>query len=373
MTTNLVTQELLGFTARLFEQVGGELDWHADEARGEAMVPAELAQLLGLPEIFTVAAPPQAADCSLSLASDHLDQMGRLLAAAVPRWAEVRVGELYLKGGDLQTAVDHCYTWHNARVRVQQRRPTVGEYHTWWFLASLRADDVWEDRLGLTLNAQSGAELDLLDPAALVAARLARDVNQPAPESSQPADANPWADPLPDSHANDGPPIEPDHERTWELAVEIAQRRALQMAATFLERTASRHSRDKQRLRDYYQALRRQSQTVSKRTRHVPSEEEQQARQRAVGLELQRKLGELAERYTLEARLRPLCWVPICLPVLAIELHVQRKQAARQHTIFWNPLTKAFEPMLCTRCHTSTMSVFFTNEQVDVHCVACGR
>lgn len=67
----------------------------------------------------------------------------------------------------------------------------------------------------------------------------------------------------------------------------------------------SRLERDRQRLRDYYRALLCQAATPSRRVKTVPGPEELATRQRAVKLELRRKLAELVERFAIDGLLRP--------------------------------------------------------------------
>ena len=98
-----------------------------------------------------------------------------------------------------------------------------------------------------------------------------------------------------------------------------------------------------------------------------------EARTRAVQLELRRKLGELDERYTVDAALRPVALVRLEAPALALDLDVQRKQAHRLHTVYWNSLTKLFEPLVCAACGCSTFAPTVTNDTVHVLCAPCSR
>ena len=110
---------------------------------------------------------------SVNLAGDFLDLAAHVLNARVPRVAGVEVPDRYLMGGNLQEAVDRVFTWHNARVRVQESRPERIEYHTWWFFASLCSDDCWEQRQEFTLNSETLVEVDLSQAAATPDARPA--------------------------------------------------------------------------------------------------------------------------------------------------------------------------------------------------------
>jgi hypothetical protein len=95
------------------------------------------------------------------------------------------------------------------------------------------------------------------------------------------------------------------------------------------------------------------------------------AANRAVQLELSRKLAELDERYAMTAAVTPVIVVSTKTPVLAVDVVVLRKQSKRTHRIYWNPLIKQFEPLLCSRCHQATFAAAFTNDTVEPLCGAC--
>jgi hypothetical protein len=77
------------------------------------------------------------------------------------------------------------------------------------------------------------------------------------------------------------------------------------------------------------------------------------------------------ERYALRATLTPQTLIRLEMPVLAVQCTVWRKQARRTHTVFWNPLLKALEPMCCAACGESIFSVFFTDNDVKPFCGSC--
>ena len=373
MSTIALHDDLREFATRLFEQSGGLVEWDDDGLSGVVLAPAEVGSVLRLPESFALTSPPRdpgPQGMSLSLATDFLDQAGHLLEAIVPRVGRFAVGERYLKRGDLQAAVDEAFGWQNARVRVLDHGPQLVEYHTWWFATSLRSDDVWEDRLSFTINSRSGAEVSFPDPLELDDAVCRNDsLTRSVSEGERFTE-------LRDDGSTERPPsrtlrVSEDETDTLPRAQAIAQQRLLSAAAGFLERIEARRKRDQKKLKDYYQALLRETRAGSKRTKVVPTAEEKQSKERAVDLELRRKLSELDERYAMEAIVRPTILIRTAVPVLGIELTVQRKQAMRQHTVFWNPLLKSFEPLACSACHASAVNVWFTNETVEPLCRRC--
>ena len=86
-------------------------------------------------------------------------------------------------------------------------------------------------------------------------------------------------------------------------AADVARRRLLHLAAAFWDRMDARLQRDRKRLRDYYQALLRESARKKARGHAQPDPEKVEATERAVNLELRRKLA----NWTSATQRRPSC------------------------------------------------------------------
>jgi hypothetical protein len=341
MSAGTMNEELREFTTQLLEQCGGVVEWGA-EGKGAAVVPAELGRMLPLEEeeLRLTERPGEPGLC-VSLATDFLDVAGAVLKSAVPRVGAFHLDDRYLKRGDLQEAVDRAYTWLNARVKLCEPEPTTIEYHTWWFLVSLRSDDYWEARLAVSLNSASLAEVALPDPLE-----------------------------IPDLQPGSIPDLSPAD--TSERAAAQARAHLKIMAAEFIRRMEGRLSRDRKRLEDYYRALLRETGGAHRRrSAPTPDPAQHESKSLAVQLELRRKLGELQERYTMQARAEPIALIRTAIPALKVPISVQRKAALREHTLYWNSLLKQFEPLRCEKCGRGVFSLAFTNDEVAPVCAAC--
>ena len=95
------------------------------------------------------------------------------------------------------------------------------------------------------------------------------------------------------------------------------------------------------------------------------------ARQRAVKLELRRKLADLEERFAFDGLLRPTALSEFHVPGLAIDVRIQRKAATRTWRVYWNGVQKRMEPLRCSRCGNGAYNLWFTNEQVEPLCGTC--
>jgi hypothetical protein len=326
----------------LLERRGALVEWPAADEPGVAVLPAAVAAEIGVAgEIVPLACGAAGKGLSVSLAGDFLDWAGRLLEAE-PRVGAFRIGGLYLKRKDLDEAVRRAFTWLNAKVTLREAREMAVEYHTWWFYASIQSEDRWESRFAVTLNAESGVEVEIPDPLGLL--------------ELQPRAAEPAA--VPSSYAR---------------AATVARRRLIGQAAGFFQRMDSRLARDRKRIRDYYQALLPETDLKKARAHaHAPPDPEKlAAKKRAVDLELRRKLAELDARYAMQATLAPAIVLRTQMSVVAAELSVFRKQAHAMRTAYWNPLLKQLEPIACSRCGEGTFAVAFTNDEVQPLCTNC--
>lgn len=339
-----IEKDLRTYATNLLERRGALVEW-MDSEEGTAIVPAELAGSLDADslgsggEVLHLSTRPGGEGWRLSLATGFLDTASRLLEPE-PRIGTFRVEELYLKRGDLDEAVRREFSWLNARVRLHDTRAVRVEYHTWWFRALLVSEDRWETRFPVTINASSGTELEMPNPLDL------------------------W-ELEPNLTATKQPPS------TYPRAVLRAKLQIQELASEFFDRMDGRLQRDRRRLREYYNALLRENHHKKSRSHTKPDPEKQEARKRAVKLELRRKVAELDERYAMDLTLEPVVLTRMEIPALAVDLSVQRKRAQQMHTVYWNPLLKQLEPICCTRCGCGTFSVAFTNEDVDPLCAKC--
>lgn len=341
--STIIQSELQDFTRDLLTATGGLVEWPEDEPMGEAMVTTDVAQLLqSRSEAFALTVPPVSGGLSISLGGEFLDLASKVLEAKIPRLASFDYIERQPKKGDFQKMVEDAFSWNNVRIKFKQALPASTEYHVWYFHSTLKADDIWEGLLTVSINSQTMVPVNLPD--------LDHD------DSVKP-------------RFTSGEVI--THEKTLSLACDLAQEKLLVESESFLQRTEQRRKRDHKRLRDYYDSLRKEAGAVNKRTKIVPDPEDVANKERAVALELRRKLAEMDERYAMHGALTPLTLQRVFLPTVAIEVTVQRKQAMKDYLIYWNPLLKSVEPLACHRCQHSTYSPSFTNDTVLASCPRC--
>lgn len=338
-----VQNRLREFTEALLGRAGALVEWPPTAEEGLALLPSDAAARVGFPdaEAVRLASAPGGEGLCVNLATDFLDRVVPLLAAE-PRIGAFEVPERYLKKGDMAEAIARAFTWHNAKVVVRDARPARVGYHAWYFFASIISEDRWEDVVPVAVNTRSGAAVRL-------------------PEALAGLDLRPHAEPL-------GAPSAGYRGVLREAIAEVERR-----AASFAARLEARLERDRRRLRDYYGALLREEGARRHRQWTPEVREKQEAKRRAVQLELQRKLAELDETYAVRGEVSPIALVCLAVQVLAVHCEVFRKQARKPHVLYWNPISKELEPMCCDACAASTFSVAFTDDDVRPLCAACAK
>ncbi|MCY3019130.1 MAG: hypothetical protein NTW87_08900 [Planctomycetota bacterium] len=329
-------ERLRQFTRTILERRGALVEWPEGADEGWAMLTPELSGRLGGGELLRLTHQPIEGALSANLATDFLERLAPLVEAE-PRVAAVQIPEMYLKRAAMDEPVARTFAWLNAKVKVTGTEAQRVEYHEWTFRAAITSEDTWEDVITVTLNSTSGSEVALPDILALM-------------------DTQPHT---PANAASD----------TCASATQRAAAHVEERAAAFIGRLESRLRRDRKRLKDYYNALLRET----KEGGTNEDAEKAEAKRRVVELELRRKTSELEERYRLQVALTPLTLVRLEMPALAVQCDVFRKQARKQHTLYWNPLLTALEPMRCARCGAGAFAVAFTDDTVEPQCAACGR
>jgi len=336
-----IQNRLNAFTRSILEWRDGVVEWPESADTGEALLPKAVAAALGCPEMISLSYEPNTGDLAANLSTDFIERIGAVFEGQSAIGA-CQIPELYLKQSALDAPIARAFTWHNARVTMRSTNATRIEYHTWYFRASLQSEDQWEDVMSVSLNAESHVEVCL---SALETVETVEPNIEPA---TNPAD-------------------------TYPAAARRAQRRLETCATDFMARLESRLARDRRRLKEYYHALARQAKTKAAKSKTEEGAQKQAEISGAVELELRRKLLELVERYGVRGELAPLALIRLELPVLAVECEVLRRRSRRIHTVYWNPLLKALEPLCCHRCGEGTFSVAFTDDEVAATCPHCAE
>ncbi len=107
-------------------------------------------------------------------------------------------------------------------------------------------------------------------------------------------------------------------------------------------------ARDEERLKSYYHTI---SAEIAAKIQHKnligDDQDKELARIEATNRELERKLADIRERYTLTVQANLYSAIILHLPTVHIKCILQRKKATREVVLVWNPFTKIIEPLRC--------------------------
>jgi len=332
-----------GFACDLIESSGGIVEWEPDADAGQGIVPQQVAGCFDQPdETIELSMRADGPGLSLNIAGSFLENAGKALQQFVPGCGSFAMTDLSVRKSDFQPLIDSTFGFQNARARIVSVGMVPVAYHAWWFHATLRSEDAWESVIQTTVNCESCLEIAMGD--VLESIRFATTRNGGV-----------------------------DVTRSMLSATHLAEVATMKQAEGFFARIDQRLQADRKRLREYYGAMLKESAKPNRRTKHVPTESELADRERAVKLELQRKLGELDERFAICGYLRPVAVAECQIPSSVIELEVQRKAAKRMFRVYWNGMLKKLEPLACSKCGLGSFNLWFANETVDPVCNKCNN
>lgn len=106
--------------------------------------------------------------------------------------------------------------------------------------------------------------------------------------------------------------------------------------------------RDEDRLKNYYNTISEEiRRKIKTKNLEGDDKEKELSRIEATNKELERKLLDVQERYTMNVEAWLHSALIIHLPTVHIQFSLQRKKAKRIVTAVWNPFTKIIEPIRC--------------------------
>lgn len=320
----------------------------ADEL--EAVLPAELAYRLGLPEhaSLTDGAPRPGAP-RLAYGSELLERLVGAATATVPLALATLCEPLKAGGDPAATALEkltglNCVlrrgdgTWEEGWAGY-----VIGDYR---YVAD--ADERREGLVRVAVNEESGAAVPALHG----------------------IEADPALAP-----GHDGLLAITDAETVLRRVGRAARWAAVRAVAGLGASVQRRHLRDRARLRAYYGGLASEmrAQHERLRARGARAEELGVREEKIAGLgpELERKLRDLAARYVLRVELRPVALLRVAVAVRRVRLRLQRRQAEGVLVVHQSAATRTVDPLACAACGSSMYAFAACDAQLHLLCAAC--
>jgi hypothetical protein len=158
-------------------------------------------------------------------------------------------------------------------------------------------------------------------------------------------------------------------DRAGGAAVRQVEPALAEMRAAVLRR----HLRDRERVSRYFESLREEMQRQLARRASAPTAEQEARRAKiaALGPELERKLAELAARYSITVRLTPVAALHLVTPVQPVTLRARRRKGERKLVASWCSATRAFDPLGCEACALPCYSFALCDEALHILCSRC--
>jgi hypothetical protein len=338
----------LRFAADLLDQSGAVVE--ADDARVDALLPADLAERLGWDEqtrLVLQGSQGNTEERPIGYGTADLEQLldlAREDGSVVCFRSEIQAPA----GRDLAADVRRCFRFHaKGPIAVGASIRSFASYlHLHYAYAAVSE----ESHDGLIHFAVNEATLTPL-PADAVSAGDRGARLRPGGRSAGPA-----AQPL---------------LKIARAANREAGRRVLHQLKDFLRSMERRRKRDCDRLQAYYESLAQEA-TARKGRGRSPSQASAEERLATIRTEFDRKIRDLGVRYALRVQLRAVAAERITVPIVQASCRLRWKRADRTLPIVWNPILRDLEPLACDGCGIASRELL-VNEKLDIHCLECAK
>ena len=315
----------------------GALVEPGDSGRIGAMLPSELAALLGVDEWFSLDLRDDSAD--------WLDRMERVLPAQ-PLLVEAQ----YLSAGpprpiDAASILNSELAIQNGIWRLVEDSAATAAYLFFTFQYAIESDDRSLGIATVCINASAGSLVT-------------------APEN--------FFLGIRDGLVETSGVTEPDMvKRSYPPAVRAAQAGLRGHVAQAEENANRRLARDTARVESYYAGLLAQiEKRIAKRANDAAGAEKERGRQAATQADRAAKLEDLRRKYALGVRMEPALLLAVRAPVRRISVRLIRKKEERAHALDWNPILGVLESPLCEHCGARAYPLHLC-ERVHLLCKDC--
>lgn len=302
-----------------------------------AMLPADVASVLGLEEWFSLDPSDDSAD--------WLDRMERLLPAQ-----PVCVGATYRSSRpvppiDASAVLSSQLAIQNGIWRLTEDTAAAATYLLFTFQYTIESDDRSTGLATVCLNADSGSVVTMPE-------RFLVGLRDGLVESRDPVDTKVV-------------------QRWFPFAVRAAQLEIRKHVAQAEENANRRLARDSERVESYYaQLLAQIEKRISKRAGDAAAAEKERSRGEATRADRVAKLEDLRRKYALHVRTEPALLLVVRAPVRRISVRLVRKKEERSCALDWNPGLAILEAPLCEHCAAPAHPLYLC-ERVHVLCRNC--
>ena len=313
----------------------------------EVLVPQEIAARIGMGEHQLLYFGPQKEGDGefISYSSEILDNISQLIQDK-GLFCKTNLPHLYLKREGLGEAISRKLSFLNSTYRLKQVGQRLVSYLVFHFKYSAISEEKKEGIVPVVIN-----EMTLASPKEMTNALKSY-----------------YEESLEEREAKGGRPL----EEIYSAACKIAAREIRQDAADFERGLNRRLNKDVARLKEYYGALKEEVQEVIRKRELLGEEKERElSKLKAIDMELNRKIKDQQDRYSLKVNVSLVNAMRIMMPASVITLRVKRKDKEKDLLLTWNPLLKELESPVCERCFDTLKELYLCDEKLHCLCPQC--
>ena len=322
------------------------------EKRGaglEVLAPRQLAQRIGIPDYCHLTVDGESPEStSVNYGSPLLEKITQAASERIPLNV-VRLRFHYLKSQGFDRLIAEWFTFHGARVQVENTAAVHTEYLllTCRFLA--QSDEQKEGLLPLAFNLETGARV---------------------------GDLEAMLDTTEKEFTPDGP-CSPFEAEKIDAIFQLVKRQAPSLVEAqiqpFRDSMNRRFSRDVANLEAYYAELKQEM--TENLTRSGLSTQLIQERKEKIALipeEMAKKKDDLFKKYSIKVKLELSAAMLIRTPAVKLFCKATIGRRKKAFSLFYNPIDKSLDPLVCDGCGRGTDYVHFCDRQ-HLLCPECAR
>lgn len=341
----ILDSDLIRLTTQFLEKNGALVDAHSDHIH--ALLPHDLADILELPEEVRLGGD----DHPLLYGSPILDRLVQLATASIP----VTYGTVstpYIKKAGFDAAIAQDLSIVNGKIQVGVRAETRTAYMVITSRYVALSDERKEGLMRLTFHEPSGAIIDgFEDSITDFECTYYRKSNLP-------------------------PQFSPRIGFSLQAALKSLQHRIEQDLEPFIASMRRRLHRDVTNTREYYRSL---SDEMRVSLAHPNlSDTQRMERQQKIDnlpLEADRKIADLQHKYNTQIQIRACAAERYLVDVAQLVVTILYRKASRTLPVFYNPVTRRIDPLVCESCKKTTPRIFLQDGKTNfvLVCPECNR
>lgn len=341
-------KELEEFAYRFLENQGAMLE--RNDQGFEALLPENLSEVLGTSEhinVNTGSDPESEGVYSVNYGSSLLEKMVDAVCGDVPLLA-CQLQFDYLKREGFESLIKKQFFFYKSVGKMESRAIINTAYIFLTCRYTAQSDEQKQGLANLVFNLETGAYIPNM--AELFSA---------TGKNFTPLQKSVWKD--------------GQLERVIKCIKEQSKGILIEELNSFHETMTRRFMRDVVNLEEYYHALEKEMEKNLERS-HFSKELIKERREKINLLpdELERKRDDLFKKYSIKVNIEPCAVILINTPAVKVLYNIFIGRTWKNVSLIYNPVTRAFDPLVCQGCGKSITNIYFCNH-LHMLCSLCSK